>query len=193
MLYVYGCVQVIVDAKTLDVEGLIRDIADRQRTVDLQNEEAQKKQVELQESAKVIEVESAKANEALEEAVPALEAAAEALDNLDKNDIVEIRSFAQPPPLVMMVCMCVLHLRPTGREDESAMWKGAKAMMSDVGFLKALKEYQKDNIKEKQVGFVGVQSGGCGVVGRGGEGRGLMSAPQSGGRVVVGKERVAGR
>lgn len=140
-----------MDAKTLDVEGLIRDIADRQRTVDVQNEEAQKKQVELQESAKVIVVESAKANEALEEAVPALEAAAEALDNLDKNDIVEIRSFAQPPPLVMMVCMCVLHLRPTGREDESAMWKGAKAMMSDVGFLRALKEYQKDNIKEKQI------------------------------------------
>ena len=192
--------KVIVDSKTKDVESLIRDIADRQKTVDIQNEEAQKKQVELQQSAKIIEVESAKANEALEEAVPALEAAAEALDNLDKNDIVEIRSFAQvsrtgswmihgivlyvccarphaalracafalstlahplwllgvvncaqPPHEVMMVCMCVLHLRPTGREDENAMWKGARAMMSDVGFLKALKEYKKDDIKEKQI------------------------------------------
>ena len=67
--------------------------------------------------------------------------------------------------------MCVVILRPLGKEDqgtiwcfckkialftishqsledicedESQGWTGAKAMMSDVGFMRALQEYKKD-------------------------------------------------
>ena len=60
--------------------------------------------------------------------------------------------------------MCVVILRPLGtedrevwigrlkknetvdRQDESQGWTGAKTMMSDVGFLRALQEYKKDRL-----------------------------------------------
>merc|ERR1719310_211509 len=51
----------------------------------------------------------------------------------------------------MIVCMCVCILRPLGKEDENAGWAGAKAMLSDVGLLKALQEYRKDDMTEKQI------------------------------------------
>jgi len=31
-------------------------------------------------------------------------------------------------------------------KDESQGWTGAKAMMSDVGFMRALQEYKKDQV-----------------------------------------------
>lgn len=39
----------------------------------------------------------------LSKAIPALSAAAEALKKLNKNDITEIKGFANPPPAVSMV------------------------------------------------------------------------------------------
>ena len=43
--------------------------------------------------------------------MPALDAAAEALNTLEKKDIVEIKSFQQPPPAVQQVCECVMILK----------------------------------------------------------------------------------
>jgi len=146
--------KVVVDAKTRDVEALIRSISERQTVADKQQAEAVAKQRELNINAKRIEEESARANKSLEAALPALEAAAAALDNLNKDEITEIKSFATPPPLVMMVCMCVMHLRPTGREDESAGWKGAKAMMADGNFLRLLKTYDKDKLTGRMISKV---------------------------------------
>lgn len=90
--------------------------------------------------------EKASADEALAAAIPALEAAARALENLDKKDITEIKAFMTPPKPVMDVCMCVVVLRPLGKENEADGWNGAKAMLNDVNFLKSLIEYPKDNI-----------------------------------------------
>jgi hypothetical protein len=72
------------------------------------------------------------------------------------------------------VCMCVMHLRPTGKEDEAGAWKGAKAMsesgeasrvprgarisvpanyhfraVNDQNFLRSLKLYEKDKLNDK--------------------------------------------
>ena len=89
----------------------------------------------------------ADADEALQAALPALESAAKALEELDKKDITEVKGMASPPPPVTIVCMCVVILRPLGKEDESQGWTGAKAMMSDVGFMRALQEYKKENVR----------------------------------------------
>jgi hypothetical protein len=40
----------------------------------------------------------------------------------------------------MIVCMCVVILRPLGKEDESAGWAGAKGMLADTSLLKMLQE-----------------------------------------------------
>lgn len=47
-----------------------------------------------------IAIEKGEAEVALEAAIPALEEAAEALNDLKKDDITEIRSFAKPHVLV---------------------------------------------------------------------------------------------
>lgn len=56
------------------------------------------------------------------------------------------RSFATPPEAVQIVSECVAMLR--GVKDIS--WKGAKGMMSDPGFLRALQEMNCDKITLKQ-------------------------------------------
>ena len=68
-----------------------------------------------------IAVEKGEAEVALEAAIPALEEAAEALNDLKKDDITEIRSFAKPHILVQKVthltsfllcCNCLLKPSP---------------------------------------------------------------------------------
>ena len=108
----------IVDEKTVVCEAMIKNIGEKQAVAGAQQEVAEKKQVEIA-AAEIIAVEKAKADSALEEAIPALEAAAEALDNLNKADITEIKAFASPPKPVMNVCMCVLHLKPLGTKLEA--------------------------------------------------------------------------
>ena len=52
-----------------------------------------------------IAIEKGEAEVALEAAIPALEEAAEALSDLKKDDITEIRSFAKPHVLVQKACL----------------------------------------------------------------------------------------
>ena len=53
----------------------------------------------------------ASAEEALSEALPALEQARLALDTIEKSDITEVRSFAKPPQVVQQVCECIVVLK----------------------------------------------------------------------------------
>ena len=142
--------KIVVDAKTIDVTALIEDISSRQSIADAQQAQATIKAKELEEGAVVIAAESAKATTALDAALPALEGAAAALDNLSAKDIGEIKSFANPPAPVKSVCLAVLVLRPNGTES-GADWNAAKAMMSNGQFLQNLKKYNKDDIKGSQM------------------------------------------
>lgn len=87
------------------------------------------------------------AEDSLAEALPALEAARLALDDLDKSDVTEIRSFAKPPKPVQVVCECIVVMR--GIKEVS--WKSAKGMMAEAGFLRSLTEMDVDGITQKQV------------------------------------------
>lgn len=72
--------------------------------------------------------------------------AKEALSNLNKNDIAEIRSFATPPEPVQVVTECVAIL--FGYKEIN--WKVAKQIMSDPHFLSALKNLDVDSLTSKQ-------------------------------------------
>ena len=79
----------------------------------------------------------------LDEALPALEAAKEALKALDKSDIAEIRVFQSPPEMVLTVmeAVCVLlQVKPD--------WISAKQILNDASFLKKLIDFDKNNIPE---------------------------------------------
>jgi len=143
--------KVVVDENAEQVRNLISDITEKTIVVTKRQEEANAAAEQIAKDSVIIEQEKADADQALQGALPALEAAAKALDELDKKDITEIKSMAQPPQPVMIVCMCVCILRPLGKEDENSGWAGAKAMLSDVGLLRALQEYKKDEMKERQI------------------------------------------
>ncbi|KAK9886617.1 hypothetical protein WA026_017539 [Henosepilachna vigintioctopunctata] len=84
----------------------------------------------------------------LEKAEPALIAAMQALDTLNKNNLTELKSFATPPAAVAKVCAAVLVLfSPKGKIPKDRSWKNCRAMMGRTDqFLSDLKNYDKDNI-----------------------------------------------
>lgn len=139
--------KVAVTEKSEACEKLLVEI---QRATELANEKkamAVGKREEIAEQNKEIVVEKAEAEEALALALPALEEAKLALQDLDKSDVTEIRSFAKPPRTVQMVSECIVVMR--GYKEVS--WKQAKGMMSEANFLKSLTEMDVDGIAPNQV------------------------------------------
>uniref|UniRef100_A0A8C0BA58 Dynein axonemal heavy chain 17 n=1 Tax=Buteo japonicus TaxID=224669 RepID=A0A8C0BA58_9AVES len=86
----------------------------------------------------------------LAKAEPALVAAQEALDTLNKNNLTELKSFGSPPQAVVNVTAAVMVLTaPKGKIPKDKSWKAAKAMMGKVDtFLDALKKFDKEHIPE---------------------------------------------
>ncbi|CAD7947894.1 unnamed protein product [Amoebophrya sp. A25] len=148
---------VIVADNAKNVSALIEEINQKTEVATKRQEEANAAAKKIEEDNVVIVREKADADEALQAALPALAAAAEALENLDKKDITEVKAFTTPPPAVMAVTKAIMILRPLGREDASQGWAGAKAMMSDTGFLRSLQEYRKDDMKERQITQIRVE------------------------------------
>ena len=72
------------------------------------------------------------------QALPAVEAASQALANLDKNDLTELKAFTNPPPAVKSLCMQLVCLRPTGEKLEEN-WNDAKKLLSNGSLLQNLK------------------------------------------------------
>ncbi|KAA0725373.1 Dynein heavy chain 9, axonemal [Triplophysa tibetana] len=88
--------------------------------------------------------------EDLAKAEPALIAAQEALNTLNKNNLTELKSFGAPVVAVTNVTAAVMVLMaPGGRVPKDRSWKAAKVMMAKVdAFLDALISFKKENIHE---------------------------------------------
>ncbi|XP_039715552.1 dynein axonemal heavy chain 17 isoform X3 [Pteropus medius] len=86
----------------------------------------------------------------LAKAEPALLAAQEALDTLNKNNLTELKSFGSPPDAVVNVTAAVMILTaPGGKIPKDKSWKAAKIMMGKVDtFLDSLKRFDKEHIPE---------------------------------------------
>lgn len=97
---------------------------------------------------------------ALAEAIPALEAAKEALNAITKNDITEIKTVKSPHVDVIMVMtgVCILmnvtpisKMDPTTQKKVQDWWEPTKTLMNDSEFLKNLLFYKKEELTEKQI------------------------------------------
>ncbi|KAJ3048328.1 Dynein heavy chain 7, axonemal, partial [Rhizophlyctis rosea] len=92
----------------------------------------------------------------LAEAIPALEAAVQALDTLKPADITVLKSMKSPPAGVKLVmeAVCVMKdVKPVKIPDPAGSgkkiedyWGPSKTLMSDMKFLDSLKAYDKDNV-----------------------------------------------
>lgn len=80
----------------------------------------------------------------LEKAMPALNAASAALDALNKKDLTEVKSYAQPPVKVERVMESVMIL--LGKDPT---WNESKRQLGDSNFLERLKEFDKNHVSEK--------------------------------------------
>ncbi|XP_073516352.1 dynein axonemal heavy chain 9 isoform X1 [Phyllobates terribilis] len=86
----------------------------------------------------------------LAKAEPALVAAQEALNTLNKNNLTELKSFGSPPSAVTNVTAAVMVLTaPGGKVPKDRSWKAARVVMGKVdGFLDCLINFNKENIHE---------------------------------------------
>ncbi|KAM4616801.1 dynein axonemal heavy chain 10 [Polymixia lowei] len=139
--------KVVLAEKSSACEMLLQEISTNTAVAEEKKTLAEDKAKEIEEQNKVIAVEKKDAESSLAEALPALEAARIALQDLDKSDVTEIRSFAKPPKQVQVVCECILVMR--GHKEIS--WKAAKGMMSESNFLRSLMEMDCDSINASQV------------------------------------------
>ena len=89
----------------------------------------------------------AQADGELSEAMPAMKAAAEAVDCLDKNSIGELKGFGKPPPECIDVCACAGFL--LRNEKKKLDWKGAQKMMNNpMAFIDEVKAFNANEIPD---------------------------------------------
>ncbi|XP_031164939.2 dynein heavy chain 10, axonemal [Sander lucioperca] len=139
--------KVVLAEKSTACEALLNEITTNTTVAEEKKTLAEDKAKEIEVQNKVIAVEKKEAESSLAEALPALEAARIALQDLEKSDVTEIRSFAKPPKQVQVVCECILVMR--GYKEIS--WQSAKGMMSEANFLRSLMEMDCDSINNNQV------------------------------------------
>ena len=116
-----------------------------------QSEITAKKEHEAEQEAFKVRTETAEieklkleAESELQAAVPALEAANKAVDQLSKDEVTELKGTKVPPALTEQVIKCVLIYLGYTKID----WATSQKAMADINFLQKLKNYDKENIPQ---------------------------------------------
>ncbi|XP_037101848.1 dynein heavy chain 6, axonemal [Syngnathus acus] len=132
----------LLKQKSTDVDALMEKLS-----VDQESADETRRFVKEEEAIAKVKAEDTQAiaddtQRDLNEALPALEGANQALNSLDKADISELKVFTKPPDMVMTVmeAVCILlNYKPD--------WPNAKKLLGDSNFTRYLTDYDKDNIK----------------------------------------------
>ena len=144
---------VVLAAKTKEVNTLIAEIRTNKAEAEASSAEAKKRSEEVSVMSERIAVDKAEAEEALDAALPALEAAKEALNNIDADQINVIKSYANPPKLVQTVVeMVVIIKKHGGGKDVS--WAAGKSMLNQAGFLNSLILFNLDTLEDRSISRV---------------------------------------
>ena len=133
------------------VEAEKRSVSDAHQLTTLEEERTTK----LVEEVKKLVIEC---DREIEAALPAVDAARDALKTLNKTNLTELKSMSKPPSDVHAVAACVLCLvTPAGeRLPRDRSWNAAKTkLMGDISrWLRDLVEFDGDNIPEQNVNAV---------------------------------------
>lgn len=125
-------------------EELSINIQKEQKTADEKQKFIEVERVKVGKDKEETEKLAADAEQELKKAEPALLAAQEALESLDKKYISEIKSFANPPAdvaIVMNAVMIVLGKEPT--------WASVKKELANPKFIEMMLTFDIDNIPPK--------------------------------------------
>ena len=141
--------EVELKQKNEDADALIQKVGVEQEKVSKEKEFADGEEKKV---AKINEEVSKKQKDCetdLARAEPALQAAAEALNTLNKANLTELKSFGKPPPIVVKVVAAVMVLTsPPNKIPKDRSWNTGKNHMGKVDqFLDSLLHFDKENIQ----------------------------------------------
>ncbi|XP_076454452.1 dynein beta chain, ciliary-like [Babylonia areolata] len=145
--------------KNEDANKLIQVVGAETAKVSKEKAVADEEEAKVSVITKEVEKKQVDCSRDLEKAEPALKAAEEALNTLNKGNLTEMKAFASPPGAVVNVAAAVMCLlAPGGKVPKDKSWKSAKAsIMSKVDkFLDDLVNYDKDHISEESLKAVQV-------------------------------------
>ena len=127
-----------------DTADLLVQIAADQEEADSVKSVVSKEQKKIAKVTSQCETIRKDAAKDLEAAMPNLQAAIEALNSLNKQDITEVKSFTKPPKMVMRVMEAVCVLK--GLEPS---WSQSQKVLMDMNFLDSLKQFDRDHVAEE--------------------------------------------
>jgi len=135
--------QKICDIKAKECEELLKVITAERSKADAQQAQVEADSIRIEKEAKETKILADDATRDLEKAMPALDAAEDALDKLDKKSIAEVKAYAKPPEAVMKTMCAVMTVM-----EKTPSWGQAKTELNDTNFLVRIKGFDKDNIKD---------------------------------------------
>lgn len=144
-----------------------KEVDDKAKIVEAESAVAEKEQEKVEGETQIAQVAADKTEaikldcqKDLDEAIPALEAAAKALNSIKQSDVAELRTLKVFVPDVLRVfqAVCILlgheaekKMNPQTQKKEEDWTAPSKAILADIGFLKRLQTYDKDNMEAKRV------------------------------------------
>uniref|UniRef100_A0A7N6FAT7 Dynein heavy chain 9, axonemal n=1 Tax=Anabas testudineus TaxID=64144 RepID=A0A7N6FAT7_ANATE len=142
--------EVELKQKNEDADKLIQVVGIETEKVSKEKAVADEEEQKVAAIAVVVSGKQRDCEEDLAKAEPALLAAQDALNTLNKNNLTELKSFGSPVAAVTNVTAAVMVLMaPGGKVPKDRSWKAAKVMMAKVdAFLDSLINFNKENIPE---------------------------------------------
>ena len=140
--------EVELNKKNEEADKLIEIVGIETEKVSKEKASADEEEQNVNEISKNVKIKQVDCERDLKKAEPALEAAQQALNTLNKANLTELKSFGSPPPAVINVLSAVIVLMAVnGRVSKDRTWMKAKSMMAKVdAFLESLINYDKENI-----------------------------------------------
>ncbi|CAF1257617.1 unnamed protein product, partial [Didymodactylos carnosus] len=140
--------EVEVTKKNDEADRLIKVVESETKKVTEQRESAAIEEKEVIEKKQRVTEKQAECDRDLQKALPALKAADDALNTLNRTNLTELKSFPTPPAAILKVTSAVqVLLAPPGKVPRDRSWRAAKTMIGEVGaFLNQLLNYDKNNI-----------------------------------------------
>ena len=141
--------EVELKQKNNDADALIKRVGIEQEKVGKEKEFADGEEKKVAKIAEEVTKKQQDCERDLARAEPALKAASEALNTLNKANLTELKSFGKPPPIVVKVVAAVMVLTATSKIPKDVSWNAGKNYMGKVDqFLEQLLNFDKENIQE---------------------------------------------
>ena len=143
--------EIELDKKNAEADLLIQKVGVETKNVTQEKAAADEEKLRVDKINVDVKVKQIDCARDLKKAEPALIAAQEALNTLNKANLTELKSFGSPPSAVLMVtgAVMVLLLGQSGKIPKDRSWLKIKAMMAKLDhFLDSLIHFEKENIND---------------------------------------------